>query len=95
MLLKDALRQALLNNPQRKRKAYRKEGGVFVVKITRAGSQYRINIPWEIMGMLGWDENTELSVFPYPANINAPLTPDTPVIIKRISSSQIGEGGKG
>jgi len=36
-----------------------------MVKITKTGEQYRINIPKEIVELTGWDENTELAVFPF------------------------------
>ncbi|HUU87172.1 MAG TPA: hypothetical protein VMX17_05390 [Candidatus Glassbacteria bacterium] len=58
-----------------------------MVKITKAGNQYRVNIPIEIIKQTGWDENTELHIFPYPANLNDLVTTDTPVVLKRITGT--------
>ncbi len=56
-----------------------------MVKITKSGKQYRVNIPIEVIHQTGWDENTELNIFPYPENPNAPITPDTTIIMKKIT----------
>jgi bifunctional DNA-binding transcriptional regulator/antitoxin component of YhaV-PrlF toxin-antitoxin module len=56
-----------------------------MVKITNAQNQYRVNIPKEILIQTGWDENTELNIFPYLKDPSDPITPDTPIIMKRIS----------
>jgi len=58
-----------------------------LVKITKAGKQYRVNIPMEVIKQTGWDENTELHIFPYLSSLNDPVTTDTPVILKRITQS--------
>jgi hypothetical protein len=58
-----------------------------MVKITKAGKQYRVNIPIEVVKQTGWDESTELHIFPYPASLNDPVTSDTPVILKRITTT--------
>jgi len=58
--------------------------GIKMVKITKAGTQYRVNIPLDVIKQTGWDENTELHIFPYPSNLNEPITADTPVFLKRI-----------
>jgi len=59
-----------------------------MVKITKTGDQFRINLPKEVILQTGWDENTEVSIFPYPINLNDPLTEDTPILIKKISSGK-------
>jgi len=56
-----------------------------MVKITKAGNQYRVNIPIEVIKQTGWNENTELHIFPYPSTLNEPVTTDTPVVLKRIN----------
>lgn len=55
-----------------------------MAKITKTGDQYRINIPRDVILQTGWDENTEVTIFPYPRDPNDPLTDDTPVLIKKI-----------
>jgi len=55
-----------------------------MVKITKAGTQFRVNLPLDIIKQTGWDENTELQIFPYLSNLNEPITADTPVLLKRI-----------
>ena len=56
-----------------------------MVKITKAGKQFRVNIPIEVIKQTGWDENTELHIFPYPSSLNEPVSIDTPVVLKRIT----------
>jgi hypothetical protein len=55
-----------------------------MVKITKAKNQYRVNIPKEVIIQTGWDENTELSIFPYPKDLNDPITADTTIVMKKI-----------
>jgi bifunctional DNA-binding transcriptional regulator/antitoxin component of YhaV-PrlF toxin-antitoxin module len=55
-----------------------------MTKITKTGSQYKISIPKEIMILTGWDENTEVILTPYIKEPNERITPDTPIIIKKI-----------
>lgn len=56
-----------------------------MVKITNANNQFRVNIPKEILIQTGWDETTELNIFPYLKDPSDPITPDTPIIMKRIT----------
>ncbi|KKG17068.1 hypothetical protein EO98_18440 [Methanosarcina sp. 2.H.T.1A.6] len=57
-----------------------------MVKIQSAKKgQYRIGIPKEIIELTGWDENTELHFIPFLVNPLDPITPDTPILIKKIS----------
>jgi hypothetical protein len=55
-----------------------------MARITKTGDQYRINIPKEVILQTGWDENTEITIFPYPKDLNDPITENTPVLIKKI-----------
>jgi len=64
-----------------------------MVKITKAGKQFRVNIPIEVIKQTGWDENTELHIFPYPASLNESVTTDTPVVLKRITLATKKETG--
>ncbi|MDP2845277.1 MAG: AbrB/MazE/SpoVT family DNA-binding domain-containing protein [Candidatus Methanoperedens sp.] len=55
-----------------------------MVKITKTGEQYRISLPKEIVELTGWDEKTELVIFPYIKDPDSSITPDTPILIKKI-----------
>jgi len=55
-----------------------------MVKITKNGDQYRINIPKNLMRQIGWDENTEVTIIPYPKDPNDQITEETPILIKKI-----------
>ena len=55
-----------------------------MVKITKVNNQYRVNIPKEIILQTGWDENTELIIMPYIKDPNDIVTPETPVLMKKI-----------
>ncbi len=59
-----------------------------MVKITKTGEQYRINIPKEVVELTGWDETTELAVFPYIREPDAQITPDTPILIKKVTGKK-------
>lgn len=59
-----------------------------MVKITKTGEQYRINLPKEIIDLTGWNENTELAVFPYVREPDSPITPDTPILIKKVTTKR-------
>lgn len=59
-----------------------------MVKITKTGEQYRINIPKEIVELTGWDETTELAIFPYIREPDSPVTQDTPILIKKVTSKK-------
>lgn len=59
-----------------------------MVKITKTGEQYRINIPKEIVELTGWDETTELAVFPFIKEPDTPITSDIPILIKRVSGKK-------
>jgi len=56
-----------------------------MVKITKSGDQYRVNIPKEIILQTGWDENTELIIIPYPKDLSDPISENTPVLMKKIT----------
>jgi hypothetical protein len=55
-----------------------------MVKITRNGDQFRINLPKEVILHTGWDETTEVTIIPFLKDPNDPLTEDTPILIKKI-----------
>ncbi len=55
-----------------------------MVKITKTGEQYRINIPKEVVELTGWDETTELAVFPYIEKPDSPITSDIPILIRKV-----------
>jgi hypothetical protein len=55
-----------------------------MVKITKAKNQYRVNLPKEIILQTGWDENTELMITPFIKDPGDPITPDTPILMKKI-----------
>jgi hypothetical protein len=57
-----------------------------MTKITKTGSQYKISLPKEILMLTGWDDNTEVILTPYIKEPNEVITPDTPIIIKKIPS---------
>lgn len=57
-----------------------------MVKITKSKNQYRINIPKEIIIQTGWDENTELTIMPFIKEPNDPITPNTPILVKKIET---------
>ena len=59
-----------------------------MVKITKTCEQYRINIPKEIIELTGWDETTELTVFPYIREPDTLITPDTPIFIKKVTQNR-------
>lgn len=59
-----------------------------MVKITRNGDQFRINLPKEVILHTGWDENTEVTIIPYMKDPTDPLTEDTPILIKKIISGK-------
>lgn len=59
-----------------------------MVKITKTGEQYRINIPKEIVELTGWDETTELAVFPFIKDPDSVITPDTPILIKKVTGKK-------
>lgn len=59
-----------------------------MVKITKTGEQYRINIPKEIVELTGWDETTELAVFPFIKDPDSVITSDTPILIKKVSGKR-------
>jgi hypothetical protein len=56
-----------------------------MVKITKSGDQYRVNIPKEIILQTGWDENTEITFLPYPKELSDPINENTPVLMKKIT----------
>lgn len=56
-----------------------------MAKITKTGEQYRINIPKEVILLTGWDENTEIIIFPHQNDINAPVTENTAILMKKIN----------
>ncbi len=53
-------------------------------RITKNGDYFSINIPYYIMDITGWDENTELVFTPYLKEPDSPLTPDIPILIKQV-----------
>jgi hypothetical protein len=57
-----------------------------MTKITKFGDQFKISIPKEIIQLTGWDETTELMLFPYIKEPNESVTDNTPIIIKKIES---------
>ncbi len=57
-----------------------------MVKITKTGDQYRINLPKEIVELTGWDESTEVSIFPYVKEPDSDITSDTPFIVRRVTN---------
>jgi len=56
-----------------------------MVKVTKSGNQYRINIPKEIILQTGWDESTELNIFPYLKDLDEEVTSNTPIVMKKIN----------
>lgn len=58
------------------------------MKIIKTGEQYRINIPKEIVELTGWDENTDLAIFPYIKEPDTQITPDTPILIKKVTAKR-------
>ncbi len=57
-----------------------------MTKITKSGTQLKISIPKEIIQLTGWDENTELILFPYIKDPDEKVTAETPIIIKKVDS---------
>ncbi len=56
-----------------------------IVKVQKSkDGSYRMNIPKEIIEQTGWDDNTELVLIPFLESPSSPLTPETPIIIKKI-----------
>lgn len=55
-----------------------------MTKITKSGNQFKISIPKEIMQLTGWDDNTELLLFPYIKELDTEITANTPIVIKRM-----------
>jgi len=55
-----------------------------MAKIIKTNDQYRINIPKEIILQTGWDENTELNIFPYLKEPDQEINENTPIIMKKI-----------
>lgn len=58
-----------------------------MVKITKAGEQYKINLPLDIMELTRWDENTELLVIPFIQDPKEPIDENTPIILREIKKS--------
>ncbi len=54
-----------------------------MVKITKSGDQYRINIPQYIIELTGWDESTELAIFPWVEKPDKPITSKIPIILRK------------
>lgn len=57
-----------------------------MTKITKSGKQFKISIPKEILQLTGWDDNTELILFPYLKEPDEIVIDKTPIIIKKIES---------
>ena len=57
-----------------------------MVKIVKTGSQYRINIPKEIIEQTGWNENTKLIITPYIKDPTDKITQETSMILRKIQS---------
>lgn len=57
-----------------------------MTKITKSGKQFKISIPIEIIQLTGWDENTELFLFPFIKEPDDIVTDKTPIVIKKIES---------
>lgn len=55
-----------------------------MTKIQKSGNQYRITIPIEIMDLTGWTRGDELIFVPYMTEPDRALSPDTPILLKRI-----------
>jgi hypothetical protein len=53
-------------------------------KLIITNGQYRINLPKDVAELTGWDATTELAIFPYVKELDSPITPDTPIVIKKI-----------
>lgn len=53
-----------------------------MVKITKTGNQYKINIPKEIIDLKKWDENTEILFVPFIQNAKDSLDDNTPILLK-------------
>jgi hypothetical protein len=56
-----------------------------MARITKNGDQYRINIPKDVILLTGWDENTEVGIFPYPKDLTDSIDENTPVLMKKIT----------
>ncbi|MFZ1126606.1 hypothetical protein [Methanoregula sp.] len=56
-----------------------------MARITKSGEQYRINIPKDVILLTGWDENTEVGIFPYLKDLTDPIDENTPVLMRKIS----------
>ncbi len=56
-----------------------------MVKITKSKTQYRVNIPREIIIQTGWDENTEITFTPFIKDPSEPITDETPILVKKIN----------
>lgn len=59
----------------------------YMTKITKSGKQFKISIPKEIMQFTGWDDNTELILFPYIREPDEEVTTETPIMIKKIKQN--------
>lgn len=48
---------------------------------------YRVAIPKDITDLMGWNETTEVLFIPYLVNPLDQITPETPIMIKKISKA--------
>jgi len=60
-----------------------------MTKITKSGKQFKISIPKEILQLTGWDDNTELILFPYLKEPDEKVTEEISIIIKKLSINDI------
>jgi hypothetical protein len=54
------------------------------VKKGQPRGNYRVVIPKDITDIMGWDDTTELLFIPYLVNPLDPITPNTPILIKKV-----------
>jgi len=59
-----------------------------MVRITKSGSQFRINIPKEIVELTGWDTNTNLIITPLLKEPSEPINENTPILLKKVVFSK-------
>lgn len=56
-----------------------------MTRILKSGKQFRVNIPREIIIQTGWDEDTELNIFPYLKEPDEEINENTPIFMKKIT----------